>query len=35
VVDAEGGTLEINGVETMSLDALREAHEATLPKYFG
>jgi phosphoribosylformylglycinamidine synthase len=35
VVDAEGGTLEINGVETMSLEALREAHEATLPKYFG
>ncbi|WP_043423412.1 phosphoribosylformylglycinamidine synthase subunit PurL [Arthrobacter sp. 9MFCol3.1] len=35
VVDAEGGTLEINGVETMNLDALREAHEATLPKYFG
>jgi phosphoribosylformylglycinamidine synthase len=34
VVDAEGGTLEINGVEPMTLDALREAHEATLPKYF-
>ena len=31
----EGGTLEINGVATMNLDALREAHEATLPKYFG
>ena len=27
--------LEINGVDTMNLDALREAHEATLPKYFG
>jgi len=35
VVDAESGTLEINGVDTMSLDALREAHEETLPKYFG
>jgi len=35
VVDAEGGTLEINGVDTLSLDALREAHEGTLPKYFG
>jgi phosphoribosylformylglycinamidine synthase len=35
VVDAEGGTLEITGVETMNLESLREAHEATLPKYFG
>ena len=34
-VDAEGGTLEINGVDPMNLEALREAHEATLPKYFG
>jgi phosphoribosylformylglycinamidine synthase len=34
-VDAASGNLEINGVDTMSLDALREAHEATLPKYFG
>lgn len=35
VVDAASGTLEINGVEGLSLDALREAHEGTLPKYFG
>ncbi|GAC1486975.1 MAG: phosphoribosylformylglycinamidine synthase subunit PurL [Pseudarthrobacter sp.] len=35
VVDAASGTLEINGVDTMPLDALREAHEGTLPKYFG
>ena len=35
VVDAAGGKLEINGVDELSLDALREAHEATLPKYFG
>lgn len=35
VVDAESDRLEINGVEPMSLDALSEAHEATLPKYFG
>ncbi|HJW00250.1 MAG TPA: phosphoribosylformylglycinamidine synthase subunit PurL [Arthrobacter sp.] len=35
VVDADGNQLEINGVDTLSLDALREAHEATLPKYFG
>ncbi|MFB8369196.1 phosphoribosylformylglycinamidine synthase subunit PurL [Pseudarthrobacter sp. NPDC055928] len=35
VVDADSNALEINGVDTMSLDALREAHEATLPKYFG
>ncbi|XAS68704.1 phosphoribosylformylglycinamidine synthase subunit PurL [Micrococcaceae bacterium Sec5.7] len=35
VVDAASGLLEINGVETMSLKALREANEATLPKYFG
>ncbi len=35
VVDAASGTLEINGVAGLSLDALREAHEATLPKYFG
>ena len=35
MVDAEGGTLEITGVETMNLESLREAHEATLPKYFG
>jgi phosphoribosylformylglycinamidine synthase II len=35
VVDAASGTLDINGVESLSLDALREAHEATLPKYFG
>jgi phosphoribosylformylglycinamidine (FGAM) synthase-like enzyme len=35
VVDAASGKLEINGVAELSLDALREAHEATLPKYFG
>jgi len=35
VVDAESGKLEINGVDTLDLDALREAHEGTLPKYFG
>lgn len=35
VVDAASGQLEINGVEALSLDALREAHEGTLPKYFG
>ncbi|MFK0002874.1 phosphoribosylformylglycinamidine synthase subunit PurL [Paenarthrobacter sp. NPDC090522] len=35
VVDADGGKLEINGVDELSLDALREAHEGTLPKYFG
>ncbi|TQJ58502.1 phosphoribosylformylglycinamidine synthase subunit II [Arthrobacter sp. SLBN-83] len=35
VVDAASGALEINGVESLSLDALREAHEGTLPKYFG
>lgn len=35
VVDAASGKLEINGVESLSLDALREAHEGTLPKYFG
>jgi phosphoribosylformylglycinamidine synthase len=35
VVDAASGTLDINGVESLSLDALREAHEGTLPKYFG
>jgi phosphoribosylformylglycinamidine synthase len=35
VVDAASNKLEINGVDTMSLDALREAHEGTLPKYFG
>jgi phosphoribosylformylglycinamidine synthase len=35
VVDAASGQLEINGVDALSLDALREAHEGTLPKYFG
>jgi phosphoribosylformylglycinamidine synthase len=35
VVDATSGTLDINGVESLSLDALREAHEGTLPNYFG
>jgi phosphoribosylformylglycinamidine synthase len=35
VVDAASGQLEINGVDALPLDSLREAHEATLPKYFG
>ncbi|KRE66909.1 MULTISPECIES: phosphoribosylformylglycinamidine synthase subunit PurL [Micrococcaceae] len=35
VVDAASGKLEINGVEGLPLAALREAHEGTLPKYFG
>jgi phosphoribosylformylglycinamidine (FGAM) synthase-like enzyme len=35
VVDADSNQVQINGVDTLSLDALREAHEATLPKYFG
>ena len=34
-LNADSGKLEINGVEALPLDALREAHEATLPKYFG
>ncbi|WP_374200353.1 phosphoribosylformylglycinamidine synthase subunit PurL [Arthrobacter sp. M4] len=34
VVDAAGGQLEINGVDPLSLDALREANESVLPKYF-
>lgn len=35
VVDAESGALDVQGAFTLSLDELREAHEATLPKYFG
>jgi phosphoribosylformylglycinamidine synthase len=35
VVDAASDKLEINGMDALPLDALREAHEATLPKYFG
>jgi phosphoribosylformylglycinamidine synthase II len=35
VVDAASGALEINGVESLALTGLREAHEGTLPKYFG
>lgn len=35
VVDAAGNALDVQGVFTAPLDELREAHEATLPKYFG
>ncbi len=35
VVDAESGSLDVQGAFTLSLDELREAHEGTLPKYFG
>ncbi|AJT43194.1 phosphoribosylformylglycinamidine synthase subunit PurL [Psychromicrobium lacuslunae] len=35
VVDAESGALDVPGAFTLSLDQLREAHEGTLPKYFG
>lgn len=35
VVDAESGALELQGVFTLPLAELREAHEGTLPKYFG
>ncbi|NVM95441.1 phosphoribosylformylglycinamidine synthase subunit PurL [Arthrobacter wenxiniae] len=35
VVDAAGGALDIQGLFTVPLDELREAHEGTLPKHFG
>ncbi len=35
VVDAAGETLDIQGLFSAPLDELREAHEGTLPKYFG
>lgn len=35
VVDAESGSLDVQGAFTLSLDELREANEGTLPKYFG
>ncbi|MDP5226490.1 MULTISPECIES: phosphoribosylformylglycinamidine synthase subunit PurL [Arthrobacter] len=35
VVDSATEALEITGVDSLPLDALREAHEGTLPKYFG
>ncbi|WP_125616854.1 phosphoribosylformylglycinamidine synthase subunit PurL [Specibacter cremeus] len=35
VVDAESGSLELQGQFSAPLDELREAHEGTLPKYFG
>ncbi len=35
VVDASATSLEIQGQFDLDLAELREAHEATLPKYFG
>ena len=35
VVDAAGKALDLQGLFSAPLDELREAHEATLPKYFG
>ena len=35
VVDAVSGTLDFQGEFAVALDALREAHEATLPRHFG
>jgi len=35
VVDAESDSLDVQGAFTLNLDELREAHEGTLPKYFG
>ncbi|QXQ12023.1 phosphoribosylformylglycinamidine synthase subunit PurL [Paeniglutamicibacter sp. Y32M11] len=35
VVDAASNTLEVQGQFDLDLNELREAHEATLPKYFG
>ncbi|WP_427016210.1 phosphoribosylformylglycinamidine synthase subunit PurL [Pseudarthrobacter sp. P1] len=35
VVDAASGSLDLQGQFSAPLDELREAHEATLPKYFG
>nr|WP_210768458.1 phosphoribosylformylglycinamidine synthase subunit PurL [Arthrobacter sp. E3] len=35
VVDAAGGALDLQGLFSAPLEELREAHEGTLPKYFG
>ncbi|MCY0904071.1 phosphoribosylformylglycinamidine synthase subunit PurL [Arthrobacter sp. H14-L1] len=35
IVDAESGSLNVQGQFELSLDELREAHEGTLPRYFG
>ncbi|SEE97505.1 phosphoribosylformylglycinamidine synthase subunit II [Arthrobacter alpinus] len=35
VVDAAGDALDLQGLFSAPLDELREAHEGTLPKYFG
>ncbi|MHA7210250.1 phosphoribosylformylglycinamidine synthase subunit PurL [Arthrobacter sp. MDT1-65] len=35
VVDTENRALDVQGYFNLPLDMLREAHEATLPKYFG
>ena len=35
VVDAASGSLDVQGHFAVPLDELREANEATLPKYFG
>ncbi len=35
VVDAESGALDVQGEFSVDLEALREAHSSTLPKYFG
>ncbi|MDO5753669.1 phosphoribosylformylglycinamidine synthase subunit PurL, partial [Arthrobacter sp.] len=35
VVDAAGGALDVQGLFSVPLEELREAHEGTLPKYFG
>ncbi len=35
VVDADAGSLDVQGYFAVPLDELREANEATLPKYFG
>jgi phosphoribosylformylglycinamidine synthase len=34
VVDAQSGTMDVQGQFTIGLDELREAHEGTLPKLF-
>ncbi|MDO5367301.1 phosphoribosylformylglycinamidine synthase subunit PurL [Kocuria sp.] len=35
VVDAESGALDVQGEFSVDLEALREAHSSTLPRYFG
>ena len=35
VVDTENQALDVQGYFNLPLDQLREAHEGTLPKYFG